>query len=169
MAQVSWQNCDGIPTRFNWVLSPERVVLYPITHLMSGRSVTPFVTVSTVGLDGYGEPVPVQDNALLGFGAADLNRAIDLILSTKHDREKNIVTDVDLAGLGFKPEIYDECSIRIRLEYSDFSDDEWKAGRSASLARLLASERIFVTPDFLQFEAPARENMRRELNDLTLK
>jgi len=111
----------------------------------------------------------VMDNAKIGFGTEETDKIVKLILSTKHIGEKNIITDVDLAGLGFKSEVYDECSARIRLEYGDFSDEEWKVGRTKFLTRFLATERLFVTPDFLQFEAPARENMRRELDGLALK
>jgi predicted metal-dependent HD superfamily phosphohydrolase len=108
----------------------------------------------------------LKDNAVIGFGVAGADRVIELILSTRHIGEKNVVTDIDLSGLGSKPEIYDEQVALIRMEYSKFSDAEWKTGRKVFLNYMLASGRIFVTPEFLCFETPARENMCRELETL---
>jgi predicted metal-dependent HD superfamily phosphohydrolase len=110
----------------------------------------------------------LKDNAVIGFGVKETDKITDLILSTRHIGEKNVITDIDLSSLGFKEEIYDELKALIRLEYSDFSDEEWRTGREKFLTHMLSSGRIFVTPGFSSsFEAPARQNMRRELKTLT--
>ena len=108
----------------------------------------------------------LRDNAKIGFGVREADKVVDLILSTRHIGEKNVITDIDLVGLGFKPEVYDEYNALIRLEYSGFSADEWRTGRTAFLTHMLTSGPIFVTPEFFQYEAPAKENLRRELTNL---
>lgn len=106
----------------------------------------------------------MDDNAYLGFSLPEADHIAMLILSTTHTGEKNLITDVDLSGLGSDPATYDANTAKIRKEYAWATDEQWKAGRTAFIERFLAQDRIFFTPQFTsQFEAKARENMRREL------
>lgn len=106
----------------------------------------------------------MEDNSVLGFSLPDADRIAMFILSTTHTGEKNLITDIDLAGLGAAPEVYDANTSKIRREYTWATDEQWKAGRTAFIERFLAQDRIFSTPQFVsQFEAIASENLRREL------
>lgn len=109
----------------------------------------------------------MEDNSVLGFSMRDADQIAMLILSTTHTGEKNLITDIDLSGLGSDPEVYDANTAKIRREYAFASDEMWKAGRTAFIERFLAQDSIFFTPQFVsQFEAKARKNMSRELDRL---
>lgn len=104
----------------------------------------------------------LQDNEVLGFNLEDADKIVNLILSTTHTGEKNLITDIDLSGLGAKPDVYDRNTHHIRQEYAFADDKMWKAGRSAFIQRFLA-DRIFYSPQFIaEYEEQARENMLRE-------
>jgi predicted metal-dependent HD superfamily phosphohydrolase len=106
-----------------------------------------------------------QDNSILGFDVEDADKIVSLILSTTHTEHTNIVTDIDLAGLGLPPEQYDENTRLIRIEYNFASDEMWKAGRMAFLKRFLARPQLYFSPQFAgAYTLLARENMQRELD-----
>lgn len=109
----------------------------------------------------------LRDNELIGFDPEAAGRINNLILSTQHIGEKNLLTDIDLSGLGLPPEQYDANTAKIRIEYSFVSAEDWKAGRTAFIERFLAQPRIYATAHFNGLEEPARENMKRELNRLS--
>jgi predicted metal-dependent HD superfamily phosphohydrolase len=109
-----------------------------------------------------------SDNQFIGLDPDAADEVIQLILSTKHTGEKNIITDVDLVGLGSSPENYDANSAAIRREYYMATDEQWKEGRCAFIQRFLAMDRIFFTPQFREaYEKAARENLQREFQALT--
>lgn len=111
-----------------------------------------------------------KDNYFLGFNPDDADEVTKLILTTKHRGEKNIITDVDLSGLGSSPELYDSNAALIREEYSFANDEEWAAGRIAFLRRFLVDRPVFYTPEFQEaFENKAQENLQRELISLISK
>jgi len=108
-----------------------------------------------------------KDNPVLGFDVEDADKIISLILSTTHTEHTNLVTDIDLAGLGLPPEEYDENTRLIRVEYNFASDEMWKAGRLAFLKRFLARPQLYFSPQFAgAYTLLARENMQRELDRL---
>jgi len=108
-----------------------------------------------------------KDNPVLGFDVEDADKIISLILSTTHTEHTNIVTDIDLAGLGSPAEQYDENTRLIRVEYNFASDEMWKAGRLAFLKRFLARPQLYFSPQFAgAYTLQARENMQRELDRL---
>jgi len=108
-----------------------------------------------------------QDNFQIGFDVEDTDKIVSLILSTTHTGETNIVTDMDLAGLGSSPEQYDENTRLIRMEYSFASDEMWKAGRAAFLTAFLARPQLYFSPQFAgAYMLQAQENMSRELSKL---
>jgi predicted metal-dependent HD superfamily phosphohydrolase len=109
----------------------------------------------------------LQDNKLIGFDSKEADKITKLILSTKHIGEMNVITDVDLCGLGSSPDFYDANTALIRAEYSMVSDEAWKDGRKSFIERFLTAKRLFFTPKFhTAFEEQARENLRRELSKL---
>src|SRR5208337_81340 len=79
-----------------------------------------------------------RDNPELGFSTDDADKIVSLILSTTHTTHTNLVTDIDLAGLGSSPEQYDENTRLIRMEYNFVPDDAWRQGRAAFLRTFLA-------------------------------
>jgi predicted metal-dependent HD superfamily phosphohydrolase len=108
-----------------------------------------------------------QDNALIGLAAAQSDEVVRLILATKHLDEKNVVTDIDLCGLGLEPGAYDANTARIRREYMCVSDERWNEGRRGFIQRFLAAEHLFFTPAFREaFEGLAKANLGRELAEL---
>ncbi len=74
-----------------------------------------------------------EDNRVLRFGVNESDEIISKILSTDHTSVTNLVTDMDLAGLGSSVENYEENTRLIRTEYSFADDEMWKQGRSAFL------------------------------------
>lgn len=107
------------------------------------------------------------DNKQIGFDVNDADKIVALILSTTHTDHRNIVTDIDLAGLGSPPEKYDENSRLIRIEYSFADDTMWKAGRAAFLTTFLARPQLYFSPQFAgAYTLQAHENMTRELMKL---
>jgi predicted metal-dependent HD superfamily phosphohydrolase len=108
-----------------------------------------------------------KDNPVLGFDVEDADKIIALILSTTHTEHVNLVTDIDLAGLGSSAEQYDENTRLIRMEYNFASDEMWKAGRMAFLKTFLARPQLYFSPQFAgAYTLQARENMQRELDRL---
>jgi predicted metal-dependent HD superfamily phosphohydrolase len=75
--------------------------------------------------------------------------------------------DADLAILGSDPPGYDAYRRAVREEYAAVDEPAWRLGRSAVLREFLDRDRIFATPKGRRlWEAPARANLSRELNDL---
>ena len=111
-----------------------------------------------------------EDNRVLRFGVNESDEIISKILSTTHTGATNLVTDMDLAGLGSSVENYDENARRIRTEYSFADDEMWKQGRSAFLKSFIqrAEEgKLYHTREFAAaYTQQARDNMSRELAKL---
>jgi|SRR5208282_44742 len=108
-----------------------------------------------------------RDNPELGFSVNDADKIVSLILSTTHTIHTNLVTDIDLAGLGSSPEQYDENTRLIRMEYNFVPDDAWRQGRAAFLRTFLARPQLYFSPQFAAaYTLQARENMQRELSKL---
>ena len=86
-------------------------------------------------------------------------------------KRKNFFHDLDLAILGSSKVTYQEYATDIRREYEHMSDDEFAAGRSSFLTKMIEKQKIFQTDVFHDlFEETARENMRDdELEQLTQK
>lgn len=111
----------------------------------------------------------LEDNAKIGFGMEDADRVAMYILSTAHLGEKNVITDIDLSGLGSSPKAYAKNTRLIRQEYSFVDDPTWKAGRSAFLERFMSGP-IYITPQFVAaYEEQAQANLAHELAEFALQ
>jgi predicted metal-dependent HD superfamily phosphohydrolase len=102
---------------------------------------------------------------------AEVERLI--LLTITHDTAVTDVNgrallDADLATLGSDPATYDRYGAAIRREYAWVPDEIYRRERAKLLTRFLQKERIFIGAAFReQFEDRARQNLRRELAQLT--
>lgn len=75
--------------------------------------------------------------------------------------------DFDLSALGASWEVYAAYAANIRKEYSIYPDLVYKPGRKKVLKHFLEMPFIYKTETFRdQFDAQARLNLERELNEL---
>lgn len=75
--------------------------------------------------------------------------------------------DFDIAILGAEPDTYKAYSEKIRQEYLKYPDNIYKEGRRQALEKVLASEKIFLTDDFIELmESTARQNINKEVGQL---
>ncbi len=95
------------------------------------------------------------------------------IMATRHIGEHlsgdaALVADIDMSILAAEGSAYDRYTAAIRSEYSFASDEDYRKGRGAFLASLLARGAIFHTHEFRgRFEARARANLAREAGQLS--
>ena len=83
------------------------------------------------------------------------------------DAEGCALSDADLGILAAPPERYAAYVADVRTEYAHLDDATFTEGRALVLADLLDKPRLFHTDYALQhWEAPARTNASRELDDL---
>jgi predicted metal-dependent HD superfamily phosphohydrolase len=79
-----------------------------------------------------------------------------------------VLSDADLAILAAPPRRYQEYVADVRREYADVSDDDFRTGRTAILADLLAKPHLFHTAHAREhWEPVARSNVESELARLT--
>jgi len=111
----------------------------------------------------------------LGVPTETISLTVELVRNTDHRLpfgddariEFAILHDADLAILGAAPERYDRYAADIRREYAWVPEEEYRIGRSKVLRAFLERPRLFITPRlFEEGEAPARENLHRELDSL---
>lgn len=94
-----------------------------------------------------------------------------LILSTKHQQpptlpDECLLIDIDLSILGQPPAKFDTYEIQIRQEYACVAEDAYRKGRAQILESFLSRPIIYKTAPFQQYEAQARENLTRSINQL---
>lgn len=75
-----------------------------------------------------------------------------------------LLLDLDLGVLGAKPATYDAYAQAIRQEYSMYPDELYQMGRMQVLQTFLQRPQLF--PLLVSLEAPARDNLNRELASL---
>jgi predicted metal-dependent HD superfamily phosphohydrolase len=103
-----------------------------------------------------------------------IERVRALILATRHggaveapeDHDARYVVDADLSILGATPVAFDRYERQVRQEYLFVAEPEWRARRAELLRRFLQRPRLFETPEFASFEAPARANLERSIDRL---
>ena len=64
------------------------------------------------------------------------------------EKEQRFMCDLDLAGFIAPEDIFLESQQRIRKEYSDVSDEDYKKGRKEFMRRLLDRGYVFLTDEF---------------------
>ena len=115
-----------------------------------------------------------RDLPALGAAPDEVAEVERLILLTRgHAVEPDdalgaVMVSIDLSILGAAAADYARYAAQVRAEYAHVSDDAFRAGRAAVLRAFLAADAIFPDPAFrARFEAPARDNLRRELATLS--
>lgn len=109
----------------------------------------------------------------LSVPAATIGKVQTLILATKShqpspDPDGRVLLDADLAILGADEATYGRYAQAIRAEYAWVSDDLYRSGRRRVLTAFLQRDRLFQTePLYRVLERPARQNIRRELEQLS--
>jgi predicted metal-dependent HD superfamily phosphohydrolase len=103
-----------------------------------------------------------------GAPAARSERVRALIMATRHaappeEHDARYVVDADLSILGAAPADFDRYEVQVREEYRFRSETEWRQGRARLLRGFLDHPRLFLTPEFSVFEAPARANLARSI------
>lgn len=113
--------------------------------------------------------------ALLGgvLGPADVHEVQRLVLlTTRHQPEPGDdagarLCDADLAGLAAPWHLYRANTSGIRHEMPWITDEQFRVGRAAFMTRFLQRPRIYHTHyGEQQWEAAARRNIRREIDEL---
>ncbi len=111
----------------------------------------------------------------LGFSRAVGQRAKDYVRATDHkqfakDFGAQLVCDVDLLSLALPPTAFDENTRLIRLEYQQYTDEEWRQGRLAWGESFLDPNKrpsIYQTEYYRNREETyARANLARMVEDL---
>jgi predicted metal-dependent HD superfamily phosphohydrolase len=103
-----------------------------------------------------------------GVAPARAERVRALIMATRHAAAPDggdaaYVVDADLSILGAPPTEFDRYEVQVRREYAFRTDAEWREGRARVLRTFLARSRLFLTQEFVRFEAPARANLARSI------
>ncbi len=147
--------------------SPREVLLALLYH---------DVVYVTTRHDNEAESAVVARAAVARWLAADgidADRVAALILLTaRHgaltpadvDRDAALFVDCDMSILGATPARFDEYQRDVAREYALIPPDIYAAGRRHFLARVLQSERIFLSDHFHSaLDAAARANLTRAL------
>jgi predicted metal-dependent HD superfamily phosphohydrolase len=111
------------------------------------------------------------DNRTLGFNNEDADKIAMAILSTTHTGEINMVTDMDLAGLGADPVTFANNTDLIRREYHFVDESTWRAGRAAILKQFLdriTTGKLYHTTEYAgAFTSAAKSNLTQAIKKLT--
>lgn len=121
----------------------------------------------------------MAENFILSAGDSECRAVLaemvcKLILCTKtHSVDPTIelisglFLDCDLLILAAPSDIYDAYSHAIRMEYRQYSDEDYRIGRDKVLRSFLNRDRIFFTSEIrAKFEQAARANISREIGGL---
>ncbi len=113
----------------------------------------------------------------LGWASGTTSTVVELIEATahlaehgvaKHNLERRVLLDADLAILGAPSRAYNSYVAGVRAEYAHVGDAQWSEERAAVLHGLLARAQIFQTDTmFNDREQQARRNLATELQTLT--
>jgi predicted metal-dependent HD superfamily phosphohydrolase len=117
----------------------------------------------------------VDDMMLLGYKEMNKEDFSDvytaIIQSADHFNSKHYSTDrvgrfldYDIWGLGSEPEQYVINSQKLRLEFTDVSDEDWRKGRMEWIDKALDAPSIYR--QHTDREKTASANLRREFNYL---
>ena len=111
--------------------------------------------------------------ARLGFSREKTELVKNHILATKthqpniENNDQLFFLDFDMSILGAEELVYVDYTKRVRQEFSIFPANMYRKGRRQFLENTLATAFIFHTEPFrLRLEERARENLRKELEEL---
>ncbi|MFF2780989.1 hypothetical protein ACFVU3_39610 [Streptomyces sp. NPDC058052] len=113
----------------------------------------------------------LHEAGLTAHEVAEVARLVRLTVT--HDPDPGdlngeTLCDADLAILASGPDTYRGYTDAVREEYGFVPDDAFRGGRAAVLRQLLSLPRLFRTPyGAAVWEAKARENLEKELTELT--
>ena len=102
-------------------------------------------------------------------------RVCGLIMATRHagrerDNDRRFIVDIDLAGFGAPWDEFMRNGALLREESPARTDAQYHAGQIFFLKRLQRRRRFYSTDYFCdRYEAAARANLCRLLNELTMK
>jgi predicted metal-dependent HD superfamily phosphohydrolase len=110
-----------------------------------------------------------------GLSMAEQEMTAARILLTSHSSnlsaqafDEQAVLDIDLSILGQPWQAFDLYERQVRVEYLDYSDEEFNAGRKSLLQTFLKRDPIFLTEHFRKkYEKQARLNLRRSIKKLS--
>lgn len=155
--------------------------LEPATHDLGAVIAAAFfhdVVYDPTRADNEQLSAQLADRALteLGWKPGRSGRVCALILATTNhhidvtgggDPDTWVLLAADLAVLAGEPGRYSEYARAVRREYTDVSDDDWRAGRSSVLRGLLDRRHLFAPAlDLNEWEHRARANITAELATL---
>ena len=113
-------------------------------------------------------------NYLTDAGASQdvVQRISAMILATKthdaHDAESALMVDIDLHILGSPPPFFEVYDRAIRQEYAWVPESDYRGKRAEVLQAFLRRDAIFRTQTLhARYEAQARQNLRRKIDELT--
>ncbi|KAJ7800747.1 hypothetical protein B0H14DRAFT_2386972 [Mycena olivaceomarginata] len=100
--------------------------------------------------------------------ATILHRLPDVLPERLSASEVAMFLDLDMSILAESPAVYETYSRQIREEYSQYSAESYRLGRSTVLQGFLLHEHIFLGPETEGMEQRARENIEGEINRLMI-
>lgn len=106
------------------------------------------------------------------LGEAFATRVHELVIVTAHNEPvlgnaASILVDADLSILGAEPAVFDEYEAKVRLEWPDVSDVDFRSARAEVLEGFLARPRIYCTAfASSQWEKQAHANLESSIAKL---
>ncbi len=106
------------------------------------------------------------------FSEKLIQQVKNLILTTQLDQEpqtidEKIISDIDLAIFGQKPDVFKQYEDNIRKEYSHVLEEKYKKARAKILQQFLDRDNIYYSSYFRQqYEKQAQENLLKSLEHL---
>lgn len=158
--------------------------LLALFRTVRGRLLTPDAAELALWLHDVVHDPRVTDNqeksaafarqvcAAAGVKREVAERVAAMILATTHttpadDPDACYVADLDLSILGASPTEFIRSEEQIRAEQSFLNEEEFRRRRAKTVRAFLERPRIFLTPEFAPFEAPARAHLARTLARLS--
>jgi predicted metal-dependent HD superfamily phosphohydrolase len=123
--------------------------------------------------DNEEQSADLAGDVLSGLAVArnSIARIQAMILATKshqaHDRDSQVLVDIDLGILGQPPAVFARYDDAIRREYAWVPEVQYRTGRKAVLRGFLDRPWIYATHTFRElYEAQARKNLEWRLKAL---
>lgn len=173
-----WHDFDHIKEGVKTIVEVEPSFSGNINHVLLAWFNHDRVYKAVSSIDNEKSSAVLCYNDLLdaGWTTAQASRISELILFTKHDKppppedlEANLLVDIDLQRFGIDDfEAYMRTVSGVRAEYSMYSDEQWRKGRSDFLKKFLEMKKgkVFLSPQFEKLNSIALININGELGQL---